>query len=339
MFFMNDMNSSKGTRINYLDALKCLGIIMVVEGHVCFFGMGIDAPNSISEMLLYLFNMPLFFFISGFLVRREALSFKDTLKRLFHKFIFLVVPALIFYVLRQFYLHKSPLDFFLFGAGGYWFTITLWECFFIYYLSKLLIKNEILHNAFLLLLALAGVVYMGVSNMYGPKVLELNRLMKYFQFFVLGIFAMKYKETYERLVRNEWLKATSLIVFFFLLFILNNNILPKFVLPPCRDIVLRYLGTFLVVSWFVCHEKQFENDTWMNRAVLRIGKYSLAIYLLQYFFLPDLTSFPSLLDGLDGFTMHIIAFAYTAVIVAVCSVFITVLSNSKYVRKFVLGQK
>lgn len=52
----------RGDRIAYLDALKCLGILMVIEGLVKLMGMGInDTYDNPSSLMMYSFNMPIFF--------------------------------------------------------------------------------------------------------------------------------------------------------------------------------------------------------------------------------------------------------------------------------------
>lgn len=48
-------------RIEYLDSIKALGIILVVIGHY----------TSFLNSFIFLFHMPLFFFISGFLFKYE----------------------------------------------------------------------------------------------------------------------------------------------------------------------------------------------------------------------------------------------------------------------------
>ena len=95
----------------------------------------------------------------------------------------------------------------------------------------------------------------------------------------------------------------------------------------------------ILLSLFVNHEEFFNNDTKLNRLILDIGKKSLAIYLLQYLFLPDFTAYGAWLEGMDGFTAHVMAFSYSTLVVMACYVFIGLLSNSKFVKKYVLGQK
>lgn len=333
-------NSSGGGRIYYLDALKCLGILLVIEGHVRQFGMGIQTYETLSGLMLYSFNMPIFFFVSGFLAYRTLFwTIRETLKRTCQKFVSLVIPAVIFYVFHQLICYANPLDLFTNGAGGYWFTITLFECFVIYYIVRLLFKKDIFQDVVLIGLALAGIVLLSVYGEFGPKLLDLNRLTKYFQFFVMGVLAMKYKNQYEQIIHSEWLKTLTIIGFFAILFTINRGFWPESVFHMMRDVVLRYLGTFIVVSWFVCHSDRFDANNKINRMGLDIGKKSLAIYLLQYFFIPDFNAYITWLSGMDGFTVHVISFAYTAVIVIVCYIFTSLLSNSLLLKKYLLGQK
>ena len=166
----------------------------------------------------------------------------------------------------------------------------------------------------------------------------MNHFTKYFQFFVLGVLSMRYKELYEKVVRNESLKAIALISFFALLFLLDYSIWPKSVFHLMRDIVLRYLGIFVVVSFFVCNASWFNNQTKINNIIMNIGQKSLAIYLLQYFFLPDIKNY-DWVNNLDVCTIHIVSAIYTIAITITCIVFIAIFSNSTYVKKYCLGQK
>lgn len=313
---------------------------MVIEGHVWDFGMGIETYDTLSGLMLYSFNMPIFFFVSGFLAYKAVRpSASEFLRRIWQKFVYLVIPAVVFFFFRQLMGQSNPLELFINGAGGYWFTITLWECFLLYYLITLILGNNKLHDIAIIALSILGIAFLSVAGEYGPKLLDLNRLTKYFQFFAMGVLAMKYCENYERIMHSDVLKALALLGFFAILFTINYDIYPGAVFHFLRDIILRYLGTFIVISWFVCHSDMFGMNTKTNRVVMDIGKNSLAIYLLQYFFIPDFKAYTSWLAGMDGFTVHVISSAYTVVIVAVCYVFISLLSNSTLIKKYVLGQK
>lgn len=331
-------NRTGGGRIKYLDALKCLGILLVIEGHVRQLGMGIKVYDTIPGLMLYSFNMPIFFFVSGLLAYKINLSFADTCKKIWQKFVFLVVPAIIFKIFNDIASHHNPFDTIYTGFGRYWFTITLFECFLLYYSFILIFRRELLRLLIIVIVALAGVGVLSIYPHLGLGILDMNHFTKYFQFFVLGVLSMRYKELYEKVVRNESLKAIALISFFALLFLLDYSIWPKSVFHLMRDIVLRYLGTFVVVSFFVCHASWFDKQSKMNNIIRSVGQKSLAIYLLQYFFLPDIKNL-DWVNNLDVCTIHFISAIYTVAITITCLVFIAIFSNSTYVKKYCLGRK
>ena len=329
---------SGGGRIGYLDALKCLGILLVIEGHVRQLGMGIKVYDTLPGLMLYSFNMPLFFFVSGLLAYKSNMGIGDTLKKLRQKFVFLVIPAAVFKLLYDLASHHNPLDVIYAGFGKYWFTITLFECFLLYYLSHFIFNKEKLRHLFLFIVAFIGLGLLSVGPKLGLGIIDMNHLTKYFHFFVLGILAMRYKVQYEKIMKNEFFKAFVLLAFFALLFLLDYSIWPKPIFHFMRDIVLRYLGTFMVVSFFVCHASWFDRKSKINATILSIGRKSLAIYLLQYFFIPHF-ALNGWINDCDLFTIHVISLVYTIVITIICLMFISILSNSQFVKKFVLGRK
>ena len=312
---------------------------MVIEGHIWEFGIGIKVYDSLSRLMLYSFNMPIFFFVSGYLAYKDNMSVKKIGNKLWQKFLFLVIPAVIVRLFSDLLHGDNPLNVLHNGYGGYWFTITLFECFLIYYFVAMAIKRVGVQMVILAVFALLCIGLLSIYGKFGPALLDINRLTKYFQYFVFGLLAMRYKNIYERTMHNEWLKAMCVLGFFALLFTINRPIWPASAFHVLRDIILRYLGTFVVVSFFVCNKHFFDADTRINRIISVIGKKSLAIYLLQYFFIPSFLSWSDVLTRLDGFTIHIISIAYTIVITAICLLFVSMLSNSNVVRRLVLGQK
>ena len=329
---------SGGGRIAYLDALKCIGILLVIEGHVRG-AFGIQVYDTLSGLMLYSFDMPIFFFVSGFLAYKGNIGPKDAIDKIRQKFAYLVVPAVILKLFSDLIAHRSFFDVFTNGFKGYWFTITLFEIFLIYYVVQLIFKKEIVRNIALLIIAFAGLGVLRVNGSVGPNILDLNHLTKYFQYFVFGVLAMNYKSKYERLMQNEAAKTIALLSFFVLLFIMGYDIKPAPVHNLLRDVVLRYLGTFIVISFFVCHAKGFDKETRINKIILSIGQKSLPIYLLQYFFIPHFNIVPNWIVSLDIFSIHIISCFYMVVITGTCLLFISILSNSKVVKRYVLGQK
>lgn len=324
-------------RIAYLDALKCLAILMVIDGHVRV-DSGFGTYESLSSLLIWAPRLPIFFFISGFLAYKQSMNLKDVWFNARRKFVYLVIPAVVFRVGMDLMNHNNPLRFISEGMHGYWFTIVLFECFLVYYLITVTIKNEKWRIGVLLALSLAGIGMLAIDKEFGPAIFDLRRLSKFFQFFVLGTLAKKSHPKFESLMNNEIVKSVLLLSFFIVLFLTTYE-MPSSLYHFLRDVVLRYLGTFAVISFFVCHENSLQRQSKINSLINVIGQNSLAIYLLQYFFLPYIQPKPEWFDGLNMVTVHLVSILYTVAITALCMVFIKFLSNSSFIRKYVLGKK
>lgn len=324
-------------RIAYLDAIKCLAILMVIDLHVLA-GNGFKHYENLASQMMYAPVMPLFFFVSGFLAYKQRISIKDAWDNIRKKFVFLVIPALVFCLGRDLMNHKFLLRLLSEGMHGYWFTIVLFECFFIYYLITLAIKDEKWRIVVLLTLSLAGIGMLAIDKGFGPAIFDLRRVTKFFQFFVLGTLAMKFRPKYDSLMHNEVFKATFLLSSFIVLFTLNYD-MPSVLHHFLRDVALRYFATFTIISFFVCQENSFQRQTKLNSLINLIGQNSLAIYLIHYFFLPYFQPRPEWFTGLNMVTVHLLSILYTVAISGLCLLFIQFLSNSKYIRKYVLGKK
>ena len=137
-------------RIGYIDAMRGFTMILVVYSHVCNFCLG-DRSMAFNDVL-FLFRLPCFFFISGWLFQvtwgkgtvpcvSSTADYTGTVPHTYsvwsiikHKFMVQIVPTLIF----LFFLSPPPAYFHQFGAfkGGYWFTFALFYFFVIYMLMS-----------------------------------------------------------------------------------------------------------------------------------------------------------------------------------------------------------
>lgn len=124
-----------------IDVLKGYAIFLVIWGHtIQFFGEGLDLMNQYVGKYIYIFHMPLFFFMSAYVSER---TFKMNLKEMFSlRFKTLIVPLLSFSII-QFVLSiiimiifRTSLitlqdigrEFIYKIVGSYWFIIILF-CF------------------------------------------------------------------------------------------------------------------------------------------------------------------------------------------------------------------
>lgn len=98
-----------------------------------------------------------------------------------------MIPAVVVKCFMDLLHQQNPLRVLQDGFGGYWFTITLFECFLLYYLVTLVVKKARLRMAILAVLAVRGIGLLSIfGGDFGPAIVDMNRLTKYFQYFVMG---------------------------------------------------------------------------------------------------------------------------------------------------------
>ena len=113
-------------RNKQMDVLLCLGIFLVVLGHV---GPDSWRTKLFGWFVIYSFHMPLFFFISGYFYKPEREeNYGRNIFRMIRKFVVpyyvwnLVYAAIVFALdgagLVRFHLNKSILNFFMVPPDG-----------------------------------------------------------------------------------------------------------------------------------------------------------------------------------------------------------------------------
>ena len=300
-------------RLEYIDALRGLAILLVVFMHVPQYGFGQSIGGYYMEMAILL-AVPLFFFISGLFVPLEItppISIKKIGKRL-HS---ILLPTFLiggFYVLLN---HIPVLDMLQdkFKAG-YWFTITLFEFFLIVDMIRLMACKK--QKLFKVLLIGACFVCYGLSmptvqRMYGDMVIAHIlgvAQWKYFIFFVLGMFVKHNGTIYSD-------KGGLAIVIVFLI-VYAANAIGNFQLNGLLyniNLLLKEISIVLLAYYvFYTYRSKLSSQTRMGRWLSKIGTYTLEIYLIHYFVLPR--NLNLLVDYSDLERNSLIAFLFLLVV-------------------------
>ncbi len=158
---MNEDATIKKLRVEYIDILKGIGIILMIMGHIGFSG--------IFDFYIHAFNMPLFFFVSGYLYKTKLeKKYKDIV---LGKAKSLLIPYLFFGILHYFVyiiINKEsnfldPLYHLFFMnneelpiAGALWFLTAMFFTTLIYDLLKRKIKNKYIFLAIIIIIAITG---------------------------------------------------------------------------------------------------------------------------------------------------------------------------------------
>lgn len=333
--------SMNNNRTEYIDALKAIAIIMVVMGHVLFFSFNIPTYESILGCLIYSANMPIFFFLSGLFAWRSTLRQKNIGILLYRKIRTLIVPALIFTALAMLFLGDTVHGLIENGFGRYWFTITLFQCFLIYYLIAFAVRCwPWVMNCMLVMLAAFGIIILtfrwdtSVSGFW-----DINHLAKYFQFFVLGELAGRYSNIYQRIIERKNICWFFLFAYILVFALLQSNLLHGIGFSLCRDIVVRYLGLFAFVSIFYTYRTHFTETNKWNTTLLYIGRNSLPIYMLNYFFFPDLSRWQTFFMNNHHFVYSLIfTLCASLIIIALILLIHTIFARIELIRKVVYGK-
>ena len=111
---LDDTMADTSQRDYLLDAIKGFAIILVVVGHITAFSKPENLNENILFQLIYSFHMPLFFFVSGYLVFGR---FGPTWAWIIKKFRQLIIPYILFTIFFFYLLSYS-----LFGLSFYKIT-------------------------------------------------------------------------------------------------------------------------------------------------------------------------------------------------------------------------
>ena len=235
---------SKNERIEYIDALRGFAMLLVVFCHINFFTFGVAGTSSLMATSFSSFMLPLFFILSGFLAYKSELLLcngKTLLVNIFKKFTVLVVPALVIGLIYTYFHSSRGADVFINGdmKMGYWFTFSLFQMFLIFYLIIYVTrKSSIKGNTkfcFASLIIVAIFMYIALSPIRRSQTMSrladiicFGQTCEYFIFFVVGIIASKFRNTFFRILDNRYISAIGIILFFLLLYY-------KYTLAGCYD--------------------------------------------------------------------------------------------------------
>lgn len=273
-------------RIGYIDAMRGFTMILVVFAHVCYFCM--EAPLMGYNRIFYLFRLPCFFMISGWLFEPIASRpFKEVIR---HKAMVQLLPTFIFLLL----LAPPPEFFHQLGTlkGGYWFTFVLFEFFVLYLLIARLKKAW--QPLVVLAIALSAFCCARYYNEIHASATGLQvwavqmlgfmsvTLWRFFLFFYIGAWMRRHFEAFIRWTNHPWALPAMAVIFFLI------------ASTPHRDILwyemLRFFLGGITGMWmiFTCFRL---SESWLNKIHLSkplqyVGTRTLDIYLLHYFFLP-----------------------------------------------------
>ncbi|MDR0913251.1 MAG: acyltransferase family protein [Methanobrevibacter sp.] len=299
---LNNSNKPKKKRINKYDNMKGIAIFLVVLFHI----LGTHIPKfpyyDQFYYFLYLFHMPIFFFVGGYLINFT----KDSPIKAFKS---LMIPYFVFsviwYILEVLFYNFSISDIinsipFINPPYGLWFLFSLFIMRLILPILKK-IKN---------ILWISILVALFVGFMPLPLPAFLSRTFCFIPIFIVGFRYQTYKSRFITFLNNlsenkylnsvynfliKWKKEILIILFIILLIFAweFTGIVPnkatmmnkgyfKFNITLIEGVIMRLitiaLGIFasILLNELISNTKSF---------ITKLGVYSLSIYLLHFLFI------------------------------------------------------
>lgn len=274
-------------RIEYIDAMRGFTMILVVLQHVASFCWHVygNAP-SVHEYLVQ-FRMPMFFFISGFVLYKAGVvwNLQQVVKFFRKKIPVQLLSPFVFFFLYLYVTGQTLVD----GIGdpaksGYWFTFVLLEYYVFYAFVHFFIRKS---WASIVLLVLGLVFYMPIQNVlpFSPYTVGALSVIewKYFIFFVLGTIVKEHFPRVEKLIDGKWLLAIC-VPFYFLVNAFRDLITVNDLIV---SLSLSLSGLIIVFSFFRKKQNLFTQDKVLGKSLQYIGRRTLDIYLIHYFLIPN----------------------------------------------------
>lgn len=347
-------------RIEFIDALRGMTMILVVFSHVELTSFELTTPTFINSLFMS-FRMPLFFFISGYIGYKANIKWDLntwwTMSR--KKLMIQLIPTFVFGIIYAYAYYDANFQTFVTHNGklGYWFTLALLEIFLIVYTTNACLynSNQNIHRRRMLiaLTLLSGGLFLTkiVLKMYPTlneigNILSLHHSFNYFQYFAFGYICSMYKDDFNQLIENKHI-TTVIIVLFATLFYTKISYIDTHVgnnmdMWKITDIILEafvgYLGLLIVYNTFKTHKDTFSANTKVGSALQFIGKRTLDVYLLHYFLLPNLPQVGKFLKEGYNATLEIaIGILISLIVVGLCLAISGILRTSPVLAKYLFG--
>lgn len=345
-------------RIQYFDILKGIAIFLVVMGHVLTMCIR-EIDNAFLFKLIERIHMPVFFFIAGYFSYKDNFVLPNIGKRALQLLVPFAVVSLLWILYFPHSGLQSPLNASVRGLLfseyklGYWFTPTLFSVIVLYSLCIPLyrsIRNDILKIIIsVVIVILIRLILAWSSSKSGIKLSELfmiGPITSYFPVFVIGAIFSKNKSFFFKMLNNNKLLSFSIIIFSILLYMSSYSweFNFPFVLFYSLEIIMRvsvvYVAIYTVKSWVEKVNSSKSMGNVFTRTWTYLGKESLAIYLLHYFFLFPLTFLqqPMRDMGLGFVPCLVVSLVVAAAVVAVTLGVNYIISQSKLLSLLLTGK-
>lgn len=304
--------------------MRGLAIFIVVMYHSYAVFSGIEPGGFSICTFLVSFSMPLFFFISGFVLYKKDVEWtsKEIIRFVKNKSLPTIISPCIFLfviclVSGTSFVHSLGEDM----KRGYWFTLTLFEYYIFYIIlaktSKALRLKGYAEDIFLL--SCSALLFFIIRNdditatLNGSKLLSAigTQTWLFFFYLILGTRIRKYYNCFEELMKSKYFTLCCVATF------ITSSM--AFYAYDIRHLALEFVnvvsGTIVILCLFRKHQDTLSSQTRTGRAAIYLGQHTLDIYFIHYFFFLNASEF---LKPLYLYTQSSVVELFVSIAVATC---------------------
>lgn len=341
-------------RIKYFDLMKGVAIYLVVMGHVITFCIrGLDSTTLFK--IIQEVHMPLFFFISGYLAYKDGFKCPNMLKKLNQLIVPTIIVGLAWFIFFPHTKLQSPLPDTLQGMiadpskSGYWFTLCLFLIFTLYSALTYIFRRI---TTFLGHIAVVVVsftcLFLLQDEPFCSNYLSLGLVCTFFPIFMAGVYAHRYSGVFNKIVSgNNVCFIAALLLFlpawYYVSYYWEFPQIPKSAVSLVRSLSHFPLVIIAVAIFRPWSEHEFAPES--KPSIIAkyfdfIGKESLSIYLLHYFFLFPLTALrePLMAQGQSFVPMFLISAFFAFFIIASALLTSYVIGRNRLLAKIITGK-
>ena len=335
------MTKETKPRMHYMDLLKGIAIFLVVMGHVLTMCIR-DIDGATIFKIIGEVHMPTFFFISGWFTYKATADGRIRRPDLRQRAMQLIVPMIIVSSLWVLYFPdsglRSPLPEGFDGLwtsefkNGYWFTPVLFVIMALYaLLAPMILRLRRAAAALSVTLIISIALYACIEHILPMRYIGITSALLILQFlpiFMVGAIARQHQGAFMRLIANPRAITIAILAAIPLFYIIAwpwrypaLDGIPHIV-PAAKmlfHIALAIVAMNIAVPWsYKAYSPERTRPSRITVILEYLGRKSLAIYLLHYFFLFPMTFLqePARDMALSIVPLSVIAAAAAACIVA-----------------------
>lgn len=159
-----------------------------------------------------------------------------------------------------------------------------------------------------------------------------------FYYFIFGLIARKYHGTFTKIIASSNIKGWALSIFIGFLILSYQEWMPDFLVKVANQLFLRVSGICIVISFFYQIQKYLEQKNTISNSLNLIGKRTFDIYLIHYFFIPDLSGIWNYIGESNMLLFQLIISIVLMIIIVTCSIILgEIIRRSGWVARWILG--